>query len=98
MMEKALLQLHHRRTAVRGQFIGESAPSTPHSSKRQLADGVEIGNLSIGCDECVAKAGRTHHVVPTLTVHALEVREGLFDDLCRRIGAYGCTGSPISEY
>jgi hypothetical protein len=81
-----------------GEASGSGQLSTSRAPDHQMADGVEIVDLSVGHDVCVAKAGLTHHVVPSLTAHALEVRESVFDNLIRDIGAHGCTGSPLSEY
>jgi hypothetical protein len=83
------------------EIIGESnatvRPAAPRAPDDQLADGVEVARLSIDHDDCVAQAGLAHHVLPSLTAHALEVREIVFDGLIRDISAYGCTGSPVSE-
>jgi hypothetical protein len=67
------------------------------SSIQQLHEGVRVRDLSIGYDSCVGKAGLADHVVPALTAYALEARETLLEELCRRVSAYGCTGTPMSK-
>ena len=67
------------------------------SSSLQRHEGVRVRDLSIGHDSCVAKAGLADHLVPALTAYALEARETLLEDLCRRVSAYGVTGTPMSK-
>jgi hypothetical protein len=93
-----------RQASTRGQVPpGNDSPDVEFIEERQGSsihhqhEGVRVRDLTIGYDNCVTKAGLADHVVPSLTAYALEARESLLEDLCRRVSAYGCTGTPMSK-